>query len=160
MREKVINKLEELRLNYEIVEHPPIFTIGELDELGIKGKEKIAKNLFLRNDNGKQHYLIVIRQDKKVNLKELKSQIGSSRLSFASQERLMKHLKLTKGSVTPLGVVNDEAKHVKIYFDVDLKNQDVIGVHPNENCATVWLSLSDLVKVIEDNGNDFGYINV
>lgn len=160
MKSKVLNKLTELNIDFRMDEHPPIFTIGELEDYSIDDKHKIAKNLFLRNDKGNQHYLVVIRQDKVVNLKALRSQIGSSRLGFASEERLMKHLDLSKGSVTPLGILNNDDAKVKVLFDVDLKTQDIIGFHPNENNATVWLTFEDILKVIEDHGNEVGYVEV
>jgi Ala-tRNA(Pro) deacylase len=87
-KEKVYTKLKALGVDYKVSNHPPIFTIDALDGYDIPDKHLIAKNLFLRNDNGKKHYLIVIRQDKQADLKDLRTKIGSSRLSFASEERL------------------------------------------------------------------------
>jgi Ala-tRNA(Pro) deacylase len=157
-KEKVYQYLRELNITYTVSEHPPIHTIDALDEYNIPNKDKIAKNLFLRNDNGKKHYIITVRQDKQVDLKDLREKIGSSRLSFASEERLMKHLGLTKGSVTPLGVINNEDRQVEVYFDEDLVSEEIIGVHPNENDVTVWLSFQALRTAIENNGNLFGIV--
>lgn len=159
-KEKVYKYLDEHNIAYSVTEHPPIHTIDALDEYDIQNKDKIAKNLFLRNDNGKKHYLITIRQDKKVDLKDLREKIGSSRLSFASEERLMEQLGLTKGSVTPLGVINNQNSKVEVYFDEDLVDEEIIGVHPNENDATVWLSYQSIKKIIESKGNIFGTVNV
>ncbi|MHC1683975.1 MAG: prolyl-tRNA synthetase associated domain-containing protein [Clostridiaceae bacterium] len=159
-KEKVYKYLDQHNIIYNVSEHPPIHTIDALEEYDIPNKDKIAKNLFLRNDNGKKHYLITIRQDKTVDLKDLREKIGSSRLSFASEERLMEHLGLTKGSVTPLGVINNEDKKVEVYFDKDLVDEEIIGVHPNENDATVWLSYQSIKQVIESMGNIFGTVDV
>lgn len=68
-------------------------------ELGIKGS--VCKNLFLRDAKGRQHFLVVLPGDRQADLGALAAALGSSKLSFASEERLMKHLGLTKGSVTP-----------------------------------------------------------
>lgn len=159
-KEKVYKYLNKLGIKYSVSEHLPIFTIDALEEYDIPNKDKIPKNLFLRNDNGKKHYIITIRQDKQVDLKDLREKIGSSRLSFASEDRLMKHLGLTKGSVTPLGVINNEDKMVEVYLDEDLVGEEIIGVHPNENDATVWLSFLSIKKIIEGSGNVFGIVKV
>lgn len=159
-KEKVYKYLDEHKITYSVSQHPPIHTIDALDEYDIPNKDKIAKNLFLRNDNGKKHYLITIRQDKNVDLKDLRQKIGSSRLSFASEERLMEQLGLTKGSVTPLGVINSENPKVEVYFDEDLVDEEIIGVHPNENDATVWLSYQSIKEIIESKGNIFGIVNI
>lgn len=159
-KEKVYKYLDQHNISYTVSEHPPIHTIDALDEYDIPNKDKIAKNLFLRNDNGKKHYLITIRQDKTVDLKELRKKIDSSRLSFASEERLMEQLGLKKGSVTPLGVINNTNTKVEVYFDEDLVDEEIIGVHPNENDATVWLSYRSIKQIIESMGNIFGTVNV
>lgn len=157
----VLNYLEANDIVFEVVDHEPIFTIGQLNDIeDFPDKDKVAKNLFLRNDSGKQHYLVLLRSDKTVDLKALRKQIGSSRLGFASEERLMTHLKLTKGSVTPLAVINDETKTIPVIIDKDLQRETRIGVHPNTNTATIWLSHDQLVKAIKSHGNDVFYVEI
>ena len=75
-----------------------------------------------------------------VDLKALRRQIGSSHLGFASEDRLMTHLGLHKGEVTPLGILNDSSCTMEVLLDEDLFSEEVIGVHPNTNTATVFLS--------------------
>ena len=69
-------------------------------------------------------------------------------------ERLDKYLGLTQGSVSPLGLLNNEDKSVVMIFDRDLVGNEEVGVHPNENTATIWLKFSDLKKIIEEHGNE------
>lgn len=86
--------------------------------------------------------------------------IRTSNLSFASEERLMKHLQLTKGSVTPFGIFNDEEIGVEVVFDRSLEGREFIGVHPNDNTATVLLSYADLYHVIQTHGNQINVIDL
>ena len=102
----------------------------------------------------------MMRQDKKVDLKDLQARIGSTPLRFASEERLEKHLGLTKGAVSPLGILNDEEKAVEMVIDNDLKAFDLLGVHPNDNTATLWITLADLEKVIADRGQPSQYLDI
>jgi len=157
---KVFDQLEQLGIPFEIVHHPAVFTIEEMEELGIDKKGEIAKNLFLRDDRGKNHYLVVVKKDKKVDLKELRNRLNSSRLGFASEERLYKYLQLTKGSVTPLGVINDEERAVNVVIDKDFVGISKIGVHPNNNTATIFMSFDDLIKVIKEHGNPIIYTEI
>jgi len=159
-RKKVFRKLDELNILYEVINHPAAFTIEELNTLGFDAHDDVAKNLFLRDDRGKNHYLVVVQKDKKVDLKKLREQLGSTKLGFASEERLWKYLQLTKGAVTPLGVINDSTCSVVVVFDKDLVNRQRIGVHPNENTSTVFLSFNDLKRVIESYGNKIIYADV
>jgi len=160
-RTAVLQFLDNNNIIYEIIDHEPLFTIAQLNDMeNFPDKEKVGKNLFLRNYNGKQHYLVIVRSDKTVDLKDLRMQIGSSRLSFASEERLMKHLKIKKGSVTPLAVINDETKSIPVIIDHDLENESKIGVHPNINTSTVWLSYEELIKTIKANGNPIIHVTI
>ncbi len=159
-KEKVLKKLDELNIHYKLIDHPAVYTIDTMDELHLNKNGHIVKNLFLKNSNGKKHYLVVLKGDKKANLKSIKSQINSTALSFASEERLEKHLGLSKGSVTPLGIINDEEHLVNIVLDEDLKKEEIIGVHPNVNTSTVFISYNDLIKFINSFGNEIFYVNI
>ena len=157
---QIFRELEELDIVYEVIYHPAVFTIEDMDELGISGKGDIVKNLFLRDAKGKKHYLVVLKKDKKADLKSLRTQLGSTALSFASEERLEKYLGLSRGAVTPLGIVNDISCAVEVVFDKDLIGNERLGVHPNENTATVFLSFSSLIRIIEKNGNKIHFVEV
>ena len=159
-KESILNKLDELNIPYEIINHPPVYTIKEMEDLNLNKKGHIVKNLFLKNSNGKKHYLVVLKGDKKADLKSIRSQINSTALSFASEERLEKHLGLLKGAVTPLGIINDNDHSVNVVLDEDLKNEKIIGVHPNVNTATVFITFDDLLKFINTFGNEVFYVNI
>lgn len=87
-----------------------------------------------------------------LDLKWLSTALGSSKLSFASAERLDTYLKLPQGSVSPLGILNDESRSVILAADAALALLPAIGVHPNDNTATVFLSFTDLRRIIEVHG--------
>lgn len=157
--EEILGILHDEGIEPRIVHHPPIHTIEALNDYDIEGKNLVAKNLFLRNDNGKAHYLITIRQDKMVDLRAIRDQIGCSRLSFASQERLKKHLNLEPGSVTPLGMLQKQG-NVTFYLDGDLASEEKIGVHPGDNRATIWISYQDLCRVFKARNIEITLIKV
>lgn len=161
MKQKVLNTLDSLHIPYEYENHPAAYTMEEIEALHLtRPNESIAKNLFLRDGSGKRHFLVLVAGDKPVDLKTLRQTIGSSRLSFASEDRLMKHMKITKGSVSPLGVLNDEGLNVEVFIDEELKDSPCMGVHPNDNTATVWISMNNLEKVIRHHGNPLEYIRI
>ncbi len=161
MKEKVLKKLQELNINYKEIEHTPFYTIEEMDQLGnIFENAKICKNLFVRDQKGKRHFLVVLPEEKRAPLAEIADKIGSTKLSFASSERLMKYLKLEPGSVTPLSVINDETNEVEVIFDEELKNEELLGVHPCVNTATVLITPEDLEKYVLAVNNKLKYIKI
>lgn len=160
--EEVLKKLDELGINYELAKHAPVYTIEDMNNLDpniFKGAE-ICKNLFLRDQKGKRHLLVVLCSEKQADLNAIQEQAFASRLSFASSERLAKHLKLEPGHVSPLGLINDEAGNVEVLFDKDLKNKGLVAVHPNTNEASVLLGFKELEKFVKSTGHDIEYIKI
>ena len=121
-KEEVRAKLTEMGIKFEVMEHGPVYTIDEMKLIEGMKIEDVCKNLFLRDDRGKRHFLVVLDEAKSADLKAIRAQIGSSRLSFASEDRLMAHLGLIKGAVTPLGVLNDCAADVEVLMDETSKS--------------------------------------
>lgn len=161
-QEKVFEVLNALEIKYQVMNHPAVFTIDEIDSLGVfKHKQgHICKNLFLKDAKGKRHFLVVLKKDKKANLKSIQDQLDCTRLSFASEKRLYKYLKLQKGEVTPFGIINDKECEVEVVCDNDFIDKTILGIHPNDNTATVWISFKDLKKVIEQNGNAIHFLSI
>lgn len=152
--------LDTLGISYDIDEHPPACTIEEIEQLEMVAKGEILKNLFLWDSRGKRHILLCFCGAKRADLKSIAKQVGSGRLSFASEHSLKKHLGLDYGSVTPLGVLNDENAVVEVFFDRDLADIAKIGVHPNINTATLWLSFSSLLKAVQAHGKEVNMLTV
>lgn len=126
----------------------------ELSEIEILYPEYDAKNLFVRDDKKRNYYLITVRGNKRVDFKKIKNNNNTRPLSFASEEDLMSIMNLIAGSVTPLGLLNDNELKVIFYLDKDFLNgKQIIGVHPNDNTATLWLKVTDLIDIIKEHGN-------
>ena len=95
--------------------------------------------------------------DKKTDLKRLAEKIGSTRLSFGSEERLDRYLKVKPGSVSSFSVLNDEERAVTVVFDEELKGEKCFALHPNENTATIFIDFEDVVRVVREHGNEIVY---
>lgn len=154
-KQETYDYLNERNIKYEVTEHKAVYNMAELAEIDIPYPESDAKNLFVRDDKKRSYYLITVKGDKRVDLKEFKKNNGTRPLSFASAEDLMRLTGLLPGSVTPLGALNDVEARVKVFVDSDLLDPPgLIGVHPNDNTATVWLKTEDLIRIIKEHGNE------
>ena len=154
-KEEVYEKLNELNIKYRVVNHKAVFTMEDVINENIEPFENIVKNIFIRDDKKINYYLVLVSHNKKVNLKELRNKLNSRPLTFASEEDLYKYLGLTKGSVSPLGILNDKDHIVSIIIDEDIKNISEIGVHPNINKATVFLKPKDLEIIFKNNKYEY-----
>lgn len=154
-KQQIYDYLQENSIWHEITEHKAVYNMAELAEVPCPYPEADAKNLFVRDDKKQNYYLITVKGEKRVNLKAFRKAQGTRNLSFASAEDLMERLGLIPGAVTPLGVLNDETRSVKVFLDQDfLQEPRLVGVHPNENTATVWLKAEDLIRIIREHGNE------
>lgn len=158
-KDEIIQCLKANKIQYDLYEHAAAYTMEDIRRIGIEEKGQICKNLFLRNANGKKHYLVVILGDKRVDLRSLSEQVGS-RLSFASDKRLAKYLNIVQGEVSPLGLFYDENHEVEVIFDRALCGEENLGVHPCDNAATVILRFADIIKLVEILGNPVGYAEI
>jgi len=160
-KQDIYNYLNEHGLWHEITEHPAVYNMAEVAELEMPYPESDAKNLFVRDDKRRNYYLITVMGHKKVNLKDFKRRYNTRSLTFASPEELMEIMSLIPGAVTPLGLLNDTDHKVKLFLDKDfLCEPKLIGVHPNDNTATVWLKTEDLIEIIRSHGSEVEPVEV
>lgn len=110
MKQKVLDFLSREQIPYVITEHESVYTMDDMERIGLDKLGTICKNLFIRDVEGKRHFLITADNDTQINLKELGEKLGAGKVSFASAERLEKYIGVTAGCVSPFGVLND-AEH-------------------------------------------------
>ena len=156
----VVERLRDLGIAFERHEHPPVATVEQAAEHWAGIDAAHCKNLFLRNQKGDRHYLLILEHSKKADLRAVANQIGDGKLSFGSPERLLKHLGLTPGSVSPFGLIHDSTHSVRVVVDRDLQNAARLSFHPNINTATLVVSKDDFVRFLAACGNPVQYIGV
>lgn len=158
-KQETYQYLKDHNIPFEITEHRAVYNMEELASIDLPYPEGDAKNLFVRDDKKKNYYLITVKGDKRVNLKDFRKAHGLRPLSFASPEDLKKYMDLTPGAVTPLGLLNVEGAPITMYLDAEFKDS-IIGIHPNENTATVWLQGDDLVTLLRENGCEVEIVEI
>lgn len=146
--------LKSKGIPFEVTEHKAVYNMAEMAEIDIPHPEADAKNLFVRDDKRQNYYLITVKGDRRVDLKKFRREHQTKPLTFASEDELEAILALKPSSVTPFGLLNDEDRKVHFFLDGDfLEGSGLVGVHPNENTATVWLKAEDLLEIIREHGN-------
>ena len=151
-KQEIYKYLKDNHINHKTFEHEAVYTMPELDNVYLPYLENIAKNLFVRDDKKHNYYLITVKGDKRVDLKEFRKKHDLRSLSFASLDDLINILSLSPGSLTSFGLLNDIEHKVTLYLYMAFKDT-IIGIHPNDNTATVYLNTQDLINIIETHGN-------
>jgi Ala-tRNA(Pro) deacylase len=146
-------QLEALGLPTQTVRHPPLFTVEQSKALRGELPGGHTKNLFLK-DRKDRMWLVTADEDRGIDLKALGTVLGANgRVSFGSPERLMRHLGVEPGAVTPFGLVNDTAGQVSFVLDEGLLRHDVLNFHPLTNAATTAIARDDFLRFLEAIGH-------
>lgn len=151
--ELVFRTLAREGVRYAVSSHPPVFTVEEAkrhrapDEAGAH-----IKNLFVRNKKGAM-WLVTTLEDRAIDLRALGARIGGGHLSFASADRLRRHLGVEPGSVTPLAALRDDEKLVRVVLDAAILSAPLVHCHPLTNDRTIAVAPTDLVRVLEAHGH-------
>lgn len=139
--------LKQNGIIFERFIHPAVFTCEEAEKYCPKMPGQPIKNLFLRDKEGKKHYLIVVADSKSVDLKKLGEKFNT-KLSFASPERLKKYLGVEPGSVSILGLIYDKNNEVELFIDEDISGE-TLQCHPLINSATLAIDSENMEKFLK-----------
>ena len=150
--EQLLARLAELGIAARTALHPPVFTVEEARRHRGDLPGTHTKSLFLRDKKGAM-WMVVCLDDRTVDLKRLAVRLGAKHLSFGSPERLMRHLGVIPGAVSPLAVVNDAERVVKVVVDREVLARDPVNLHPLDNAKTTAIAAADLLRFLEAEGH-------
>ncbi len=143
---RVYDYLDDLGIEYKRADHEPATTMTACEAIDEVLGTVMCKNLFLCNRQKTRFYLLLMPGDKKFKTKELSSQIGSARLSFAEAEDMLKYLDIEPGAVSVMGLMNDKNHEVQLLIDDDLTRDEYIGCHPCVCTSSLKIKSEDIIK--------------
>ena len=173
-RQQVFDVFDALGIPYEVASHPPINSAFDRERQGIVVNALICKNLFLRNKDKSRHYLFTLPIDKRADLLALQKALGETRLSFGDAEALWELLRIRPGSVSLLNIIGawsvpggspgetsaDSVRALKFLVDAETLREPRIGVHPNDNAATIMFAPGRLPELFRHYGADFEFVDL
>lgn len=153
--------LDSLGVSYTRVDHDALPTIEACQEVDRLLETEICKNLFLRNAQKTDFYLLLMPGSKKFRTAVLSKQIGSARLSFGEPEFMEEYMGLTPGSVTVLGLMNDTNNRVRLLIDKDVLSEPWFGCHPCMNTSSIRFSTRDFIdKILPALGHPYTLVDL
>ena len=149
MYQKVLDKLNELGIPFQIVEHEPVLTTEQADRF-IEGIEGIrTKTMFLTNKKKRNFYLVIIDDAKRLDMDVFKEIVEENRIKMASAETLNDKMMLLPGTVSPFGLLNNRDKDIQVYFDQEIVSEERMCFHPNTNEKTIFVNTEDLFTFLK-----------
>lgn len=147
-------------ITWQRVDHPPVFTMDEVERLVPPLDGAATKNLFLRDKKGTRQALVVVAASKPVDLRALAASTGFERPSFGSADRLKRCLGIEPGSVSLLALVHDAGHAVEVFIDRDLWAADAIHCHPLVNTATLSVRHGDVERFLAATGHGYRLVDI
>ncbi len=144
--------LTDLAISFDVFEHPAVYTVEEAQKHCSDIAGCHCKNLFLRTKK-KQLWLVVLEDTTSIDLKQLATLVGVKAWSFASPDRLMEHLGVEPGSVTPFALINDQDKVVNLAIEEKILNSESANFHPLVNTATLNITSEGLKEFLKSTGH-------
>jgi len=161
IEENCYDLLDSLCISFTRVDHDEAMSMEDLNEADRVLGCTIAKNLFLTNRQQTDFYLLIMPGTKPFKTKYLSAQLGCSRLSFASGEKLEALLGVKSGSASLLGLMNDKEKKVRLVFDRELLSEELFACHPCRNTSSIAFSTEDMLeKLLPHLGREFSVVEL
>lgn len=155
--QRIYNKLEELNIEFSDFSHKPTFTCDEARDVEIPWER--VKSLVLTNKNKTRFFMIVISDDKKLDVKNLQKILSESKLSFAKEEIILEKIWIKIWHISPFALINNKEKDLELIFDEFLKWKKV-WFHPLRNDKTIVLSMLDLEKFLTNIWFKYNYFSL
>ncbi|HNQ92851.1 MAG TPA: prolyl-tRNA synthetase associated domain-containing protein [Alphaproteobacteria bacterium] len=146
--ESLLEHLGELEISFELFHHVPVFTVAEADKVSAEIPGLHTRNLFLKDKKGNM-VLVTLGHETPIDLKKLSNLLNMGRFSFGSPERLWENLGVRPGSVTPLAILNNIQRNIRMILEAQMMDFERINVHPLDNSMTVSLAPQDLMTILE-----------
>ncbi|MBO6417467.1 prolyl-tRNA synthetase associated domain-containing protein [Enterococcus gallinarum] len=143
-----------------MVDHPPELTTEEADSF-IEGIEGVrTKSMFLTNKKKMAYYLLIMDDQKRLDMNKLKEITGEKKIKLASKESLMEKMKLPAGVVSIFGLLNNDEKDIHVYFDKEITKESRMSFHPNVNTKTIFLDTNDIFKFLDNIDYNYSIIDI
>ena len=139
--------LNRLGIPFVRIDHEPVHTMEDCAAIDRALGGEICKNLVLCNQQKTMFYLLMIHETKAFKTKDISKQLGVSRLSFAGPEHMQKLMHLSPGAASPMGLLFESARDVRLVIDRDVVQAEYLGCHPCVNTASIRLKMQDFLNV-------------
>ena len=143
---RVYAALAQLEIPFTRVDHEAAFTMEDCAAISAALEVHICKNLMLTPRNRSAFYLLCLPAEKPFSTKDFSKLIGSSRLSFATEEDLVALLGCHAGSASVLGLMNDTEHRVTLAIDRAVAEDEWFGCHPCKNTSSLRLKTRDVLE--------------
>ena len=139
--------LERLDIPIERIDNDPAVTMEDCQAVDAALGVPTVKTLLLCNRQQTMFYLYVMPGDKPFSTKDFGASLQISRVSFAPAEKLHDFLGTEVGATTPLSLVADPEKRVRLIIDREAVAPESIGFPDGTTSCYMRMRTADLLQL-------------
>lgn len=137
----ILRLLDGAKLEYESIEHEPVYTSEQAAAVRGLSMEQGAKSLLFKTKIG--FVLVVVSGDKRVDSKKLKNTLHVKDVRFATPEEVKEQMGCEIGSCYPFGNIAG----LGTICDTSLGRNEVISFNPGRHDISIKLNFSDYLRL-------------
>jgi len=146
---KLIKKLDEAALKYEIIPHRVVFTAFDLAQTTGAKIQEITKTLLLKAD--KDYILTLLPANANLDLDKLKKLVKAKKIKFVNEKEMVKNLKIKAGAIHPFGSLFK----LQIFVDNKVAKLKTAFFQPGSYTESIKMKVKDFIKLEEPTSGAF-----
>ena len=151
--------LERLGIPVERIDNDPAVTMEDCEAVDAALGVPTVKSLLLCNRQQTMFYLYVMPGDKPFSTKDFGAALQISRVSFAPAEKLHEFLGTEVGATTPLSLIADPEKRVRLIIDKAAVEPEAVGFPDVTTTCYMRMRTADLLdRFIPETGHEPTFI--
>jgi len=147
---KIRDALNKEKIEYEVLEHKPVFTSKEAAQVRGTELRQGTKALICKTEEG--FIQAVVSGAKELDIEKLQKLTLYKKIELANAKEVRQVTGCNIGSVPPFGNLFD----LKVYFDKSVVENDVVAFNAGTHTKSIKMKAKDLVKVVNPVVGEFG----
>ena len=134
--------LNKEKIDYEVLEHRPVFTSKEAAEVRGTELKQGTKALVLKTDEG--FIQACVAGNRELDIEKLQKITLFRRIEMANAKEVRKVSECNIGSVPPFGNLFG----LKVYFDKSVVENEVVAFNAGSHTRSIKMKAKDLVRIV------------
>lgn len=154
MKDKVLAYLDSIGTNYQLINHPRVVTAEQSSAVIHVDNCIGCKSLYVKDKKSHHFYMLVLPHEVRADMRGLASVVGCAKFEFATEDKLLCDMGVTRGSVSPYAYLFDDMLPTKVPLIIDSRVFDspLVKFHPCDNSCTVVTSADEFSKYLDSIG--------
>lgn len=160
-KDRVYATLEALSIPYERYCHRAVCHMRDCVGDAAPAGAVMCKNYFLTPKSRRVYCLCIARPNARFKTADVSKQAGTPRLSFADEAAMAEYLRVYPGAVSPMGLIFDGERRVRLLADCALPSCERLAFHPCDNTETVVISARDFFeRFVPATGHEAEFVEI